>query len=86
MTTTTAQMGELHADAIAIERSRRQRIVITRSEIQVGDILDFELVTDWELSISTNLETGNPIPEIRVCHGLEWTLAYGADETVSVHR
>lgn len=81
---TADQMDELHADAIAIERSRRERLALSRAEIQVGDILDFELVTAIS---NTDPDTGLATPGcVRVRYGQQWDSLRADSETVSVHR
>lgn len=74
------QITFAHEEAIIEERNRRQRLVITCEEIRVGDILDFDFVTDVKIY-------GLYTRDVTVRYGCgEWTLPYGANEIVSVHR
>lgn len=81
--TLAAITEDQHAEAVEIERSLRKRIVLTRGEIRVNDIIDFELVT-----AITNIDpvTGQPTADVRLRYGQEWTPLYAASEIVSVHR
>lgn len=81
--TIAAITEDQHAEAIEIERSLRKRLVITRGEIQVNDIIDFELVT---AITNTDPATGQPTADVRLRYGQQWTLLYAASEIVSVHR
>lgn len=76
-------LDQLHIDAIAVERGRRERLVIPRREIRVNDILDFELVTAVS---NTDPLTGLAAADVRIRCGYDWTALYPASETVSVHR
>lgn len=76
-------MEDLHEQAVMFERDRRRRIVLDRAEVQVGDILDMELVT---AITNTDPVTQRPTGRIRFCLGKQWTELLSGSETVSVHR
>jgi hypothetical protein len=74
---------DLHEQAVTVERGRRRRIVLTRAEVQVGDILDMQLVT---AITNTDPVTRRPTARVRFCLGKQWTELFSGSETVSVHR